>query len=283
MPFSFPSSPSVGATSTQNGRSYTYAGNNVWELTPASGGGSLSATVTIPAVGDQYWDSTVLLLKGDGNLTDSSSFARTVTNYGAAATGTAKFGSNSLSFSGSSSYLRVAGSSAFSLPGDFTIETWVYFNGAPTTAYNGMYGALIASSYPGPGVNPGWQFRINGTSSAYNNINIYTGETDLNWSATFNLNQWHHVAVRRSGSTITAWVDGVQTGSAITNTDSMSPSSANDLWVGRLDLSTYEFQLNGLLDDFRITKGVARTITVPTATYGTGAYTAPQTLPVVFT
>jgi titin len=39
MPLSFPSSPTVGQTSTQNGRSYTYAGNNVWELTPASGGG----------------------------------------------------------------------------------------------------------------------------------------------------------------------------------------------------------------------------------------------------
>lgn len=41
MPLSFPTSPSptVGQTSTQNGRSYTYAGNNVWELTPAAGGG----------------------------------------------------------------------------------------------------------------------------------------------------------------------------------------------------------------------------------------------------
>ena len=39
MPFSFPSSPTVGQTSTQNGRSYRYAGNNVWELA-VSGGGS---------------------------------------------------------------------------------------------------------------------------------------------------------------------------------------------------------------------------------------------------
>ncbi len=32
MPFSFPASPAVGATSTQNGREYRYAGNNAWEL-----------------------------------------------------------------------------------------------------------------------------------------------------------------------------------------------------------------------------------------------------------
>jgi hypothetical protein len=32
MPFSFPASPSVGQTSTQNSRQYVYVGNNAWEL-----------------------------------------------------------------------------------------------------------------------------------------------------------------------------------------------------------------------------------------------------------
>jgi len=36
MALSFPASPSVGATSTQNGRQYVYAGNNVWELVATS-------------------------------------------------------------------------------------------------------------------------------------------------------------------------------------------------------------------------------------------------------
>lgn len=48
MPFSFPSSPTVGQVSTQNGRSYTYAGNQVWELTPAAGGSGLSWS-SVPA------------------------------------------------------------------------------------------------------------------------------------------------------------------------------------------------------------------------------------------
>jgi hypothetical protein len=43
MPFSFPASPAVGATSTQNGREYRYAGNNTWELVAASGGLSWSS------------------------------------------------------------------------------------------------------------------------------------------------------------------------------------------------------------------------------------------------
>jgi hypothetical protein len=249
-------------------------------------GGSLSGSVTIPASGDQYWANTALLLKGD-DLTDSSSYARTVTAYGnAAATGTAKYGVNSLAFDGSGDYLRVAGSSAFAFPGDFTLEAWVYFNAA-SASFDGAYGACLMATYPtGQGGNQGWQLRINGTSTAFNTINVYTGTTDLNWSATFNLNQWHHVAVTRSGSSIRAFVDGVQVGSTVNNSDDMSPGATTDLWIGQLNASPYLFSLNGRLDDLRVTKGTARytaNFTPPAAALGTGAYTAAQTLPVTVT
>ena len=49
MPFSFPSSPSVGATSTQNGRTYTYAGNNVWELAASGGEDTVLRALFVPA------------------------------------------------------------------------------------------------------------------------------------------------------------------------------------------------------------------------------------------
>jgi len=278
--------PSVGSAATlyhaiNTSRIYFYDASGVYVEVGTSGGGgsgSLSASVTIPSTGDQYWDSTVLLLKGDGSLTDSSSYGRTITNYGAAANGTAKYGSSSLSFSGSSSYLRVTGSSAFSLPGDFTLESWVYFNAAPSS-FDGAYGACIMATYPaGSG---GWQLRINGTSTSYTTINLYTGITDLNWTGTFAINQWHHVAVTRSGSSVKAFINGVQAGSTATCSDSMD-SYSGDVWIGRLNAPPYYFQLNGLLDDLRITKGVARAFTPPVATAAIGTYTAPQTLPVVF-
>jgi hypothetical protein len=41
---SFPASPTVGQTSTQNGRTYTWTGY-AWELVPASSSGGLNPIV----------------------------------------------------------------------------------------------------------------------------------------------------------------------------------------------------------------------------------------------
>jgi hypothetical protein len=73
MPFSFPASPSVGATSTQNGREYRYAGNNVWELVAASGGGltwsavPASATASGTAGEIAYDGSNLYIATGTNN------------------------------------------------------------------------------------------------------------------------------------------------------------------------------------------------------------------------
>jgi hypothetical protein len=56
MPLSFPASPTVGQTSTQNGRTYTWSGY-AWKLAASSGGsGSVDVyefanTVNFPATG----------------------------------------------------------------------------------------------------------------------------------------------------------------------------------------------------------------------------------------
>jgi len=258
VPASDTSSGTSGQIAYDDNYLYVATNTNVWKRTALS--------MWSP---DPYFSSVSLLMHGDGNITDSSSNNTSVTSYGATSTGPAKFGSNSLLFSGSSSYLIVPGSTVFSLPGDFTLETWVKFTSL-SSAYNGAYGANIMSTYPGAGANPGWQFRINGSSSGYDRVNIYTGTTDLNWSYAFSLNTWYHVAITRSGSSMKVFVNGSQAGSTITNSDDMSPTYNNNLWIGRLNLSTYEFQLYGLLDDIRITKGVSRynnTFTPPISSF----------------
>jgi hypothetical protein len=238
----------------------------VWSLREAE---RFRRAGTWPTLPDPYFSDVVLLLHFDNNLTDSSSNPKTVTAYNsAAATGGAKYGSNALSLNGTNQYLRAAASADYALPADFAIEAWVYLTGA-SQSYSSFHAAVIAAPYPGGGSpNAGWQVRINGTSTGYDRIYLYTGTTEIEWNATINLNQWHYVAISRHSGTIRAYLDGDQVGSSVSNSDNMSPTNNADLWIGAMDLGGFEFRLPGRIDELRITKGTARgytgsTIPVP--------------------
>ena len=291
MPLSFPASPTVGQTSTQNGRQYVYAGNNTWELVAASGGGSLSATVTIPAAGDQYWESVGLLLRGNGSnngtiFADTGPAAKSVTRVGSTVTSTAqsKFGGASLYFDGSDSVLEVG--SAYDADvagfgtGDFTIEMW--FRTASTSRVS-VLSAYNAAASPATGL----VLQLNkddGGGPISGSINFGYGDSSLvsttggKWST----NTWHHLAVVRSGTALVIYVDGVSQGSATNSTDI---ASGTKLSLGGLFAGGYIQDYTGYIDDVRITRAArfTGTFTPPTATYQVGAYTAAQTLPVTIT
>lgn len=240
-----------------------------WTVTPAE-----KTPVDKQGIG-----SVSLLLHGNGTngsttITDSSPTPKTVTAVGNAQISTAqsKFGGASLLFDGNGDYLNIPDSIDWNLPGDFTVEAWVYLT-AYSASYLGAFGATIVSQYfsnAGQGPDQGWQLRINGTASSYTTINVYTGRTDLNFATTVSLNAWTHVAVTRSGSSIRAFVNGTQAGSTITNSDPFTESTTRQLWIGGLNDPTYRFWLSGYIDDLRITKGVARyttNFTPPTASF----------------
>jgi hypothetical protein len=291
MPFSFPASPTVGQTSTQNGRQYVYAGNNTWELVAASGGGSLSATVTIPAAGDQYWDSVKLLLRGNGSnngtiFADTGPAAKSVTRVGSTVTSTAqsKFGGASLYFDGSDSVLEVGSAYDTDIAGfgtgDFTIEMW--FRTASTSRMSVLSAYNVAAS-PATGL----VLQLNkddGGGPISGSINFGYGDSSLvsttggKWST----NTWHHLAVVRSGTALVIYVDGVSQGSATNSTDI---ASGTKLSLGGLFAGGYIQDYTGYIDDVRITRAAryTGTFTPPTATYQIGTYTAAQTLPVTIT
>jgi hypothetical protein len=119
MPFSFPASPTVGATSTQNGRQYVYAGNNVWELVAASGGGGSVITAAsvsaFPATGsasnlyitteDQRiwrWDATASIYVESGPIGGGFAFASVPES--ASATGVA----GSIAYDNASGFFYIA-------------------------------------------------------------------------------------------------------------------------------------------------------------------------------
>lgn len=192
---------------------------------------------------------------------DASSPPKSLTAHGTAKISTlqSKFGGSSLLLNGSSDYVTTPYSSDFDLPEDFTISAWVCFTGYSDSYGIAGYGGAIATRYlAGASPDAGWQFRINGTASSYNSINIYTGRTDLNFGGfTIPLNTFTHVEVTRQGSSIRAFVNGVQAGSTATNADPFTRSGNNELRIGGLDDAGFKFYFRGHINDLLIVKGAA--------------------------
>jgi hypothetical protein len=143
----------------------------------------------------------------------------------------------------------------FAIDGNFTVEMWVYFNNTTTYVFFDMRG--IGTAAPN---NP-----VLFWSNSASKIQAYINDDFRITSGTLNTAQWYHVALTRSGTTVTLYVDGVSQG---TYTYSASITQ-QALYVGTgSGLGSF----NGYIDDLRITKGFARytaNFTAPTAPFPT--------------
>ena len=155
-------------------------------------------------------------------------------------------------FSGSGS-LTAASNTAFSLTGDFTIECWVYLTTATGTK-------TIYTNRTSGGNASGLAWVTQSGSQA---MSIYTaGGFSLTSSISIPLNAWTHVALTRSGSTMTQWVNGAS-GGTVTNSSSFTDAQC---YIG-VNNSSGEYW-PGYITDFRIVKGSAvytTTFTPPTS------------------
>lgn len=250
--FSDGTSTATAATVTglTNGTAYVFrvAGVNGVGTGPYT---SASASLT-PAEGDQYFSNVALLLHGDGNLTDSSSYGRTVTANGNVVTSAAaKFGSASIGFGGSSSDYLTIPSDAATFTGDFALEAWIY-------------PASDAAAVPWSILENAAQFNLwgNGTMEIYMgghllSINVGTVATE----------QWHHIAFVRSGSTTRGYFNGVLKG-----TGSGSGTIGSGANTVGLKTTFGAASFKGRIDDYRITIGSDRgytgaSIPVPVAAF----------------
>jgi hypothetical protein len=168
-------------------------------------------------------------------------------------TTTKKFGTGSLEFDGSGDWLRVQGTpNLFNLStGDFTIECWFYAVSTGTSAIVQQGTTDWRISYTSSGV---MRYQVGA-----NSIQTSTGA--------FSFNTWTHLAICKSGTTTTLYLDGT---SRVTTTNSPT-NSGNPVYVGaNIDGGSPFWPLNGYIDDLRITKGVARytaNFTPPTAAF----------------
>lgn len=240
----------------------TTSAYGVWSLKQQRRALLGSAWPTVAPTDPDFADVS-LLLHGDGTdgsttFTDSSSNNFTVTANGNAQidTSVVKYGTGSMQFDGSGDYLGAGSNAEYAFgSGDFTIEMWVYRNGSQST-FAGL--ASTGSSFG----STNYQFGFGDS----NNIRfLIGGSTDFNiGSSTINDAQWYHIAVTRSGSTVRFFLDGVLTDSG-TNSNTLSDSL---LKIGVNRGGSIYF--SGYIDDFRITKGVARytaNFTPPTAAF----------------
>ena len=196
---------------------------------------------------DNSTNAFTITKNGDTSVKPFSPFSRSA-EYSIASNG------GSVYFNGSTDYLSVADNAAFAFgTGDFTIEAWIY----PTAT------AVFPIVSKGVSASTGFAFAL-GTTNKLNFL-ITTGTSaspTIASTATVLLNVWTHVAVVRSGTTVTMYINGVADG---TGTYATNLTTASILYVGiARDVTTYG---TGYLSNVRVIKGTAlytTTFTPPT-------------------
>jgi hypothetical protein len=149
---------------------------------------------------------------------------------------------NSVLFNGSSQYLTAPASTAWNFTGDWTWECWVY-----PTSITGFHTFL--SQWGGDSSLVFiWKMNSSGRMYLENSTTNYTAT-----STTIVANQWQHIALTRSGSTIRMFVNGVL--------DSNSPTSSGTYYgagvmrIGVLNGPVEYFA--GYISNMRVINGTA--------------------------
>ena len=220
----------------------------VWTYSGSTNGWIWNSIYT-SSIGEAYvgtGDTTVLYLKFDeATPIDSSVIPKTLTVVGTSQnTSDKKIGTSSRSFVSNNSYITVNHPDLALGTGNFTIESWVKYSSISSSSANGLFMVNTGGL--------GGQGQLN-TNRQNGMLLQSTVIPQVSVSSTFApINTWHHLAITRSGNTFTIWVNGVARGST-TSTFNLTGT----FWaIGTYNTSSYCW--NGLIDSFRITKGIAR-------------------------
>jgi hypothetical protein len=260
----------TGSTSFSIDRIAGYTGNGVTgylsNLRVTNAANSVSATPTTPLTAIT---NCVLLTCQSNRFVDNSTNAYTLTPAGSVSvspaipftlpTTVATYGSGY--FDGTGDYLTIPDNAVLDMgSSDFTIEGWVYI-----TATSGSLQTLVAKG-TGADNQASYHIALNGSTWVY-----YLSGTGSTWSiasgvtiGTYTINTWQHVALVRSGSTFTPYLNGV---AGTTTTSATALFDSNKVFsIGASDAGTA--LLTGYISNCRVVKGTAvytASFTPPTA------------------
>jgi hypothetical protein len=218
------------------------------------------------AVSDPDFASVSLLLHMDGTngsttFTDSSSNAVSITANADAqiTTSTFKFGTGSSTYDGTGDYLNTPSSSLFNFGAGsaFTVECFIKF---ASLATRNIYSQRIVGVYAA--------FEISQSSSGYSwligNASIDDWATNATSSTgLISIDTWYHTALVGDGTNVKFYHDGTE---VLTASQPAWTSGNRTMYIGGGGDNRHE----GQIDEFRVTKGVARytsAFTRPTAPF----------------
>lgn len=206
---------------------------------------------------------TMLHMDGDdGGTTFTDEIGKTWTPNGNVVTDTDryKFATSGALFDGDGDYLSTPDHADFDFgTGDFTVDFWWYSVG---DFASGEYVNFFLSADANDAwlyINYDWEnsrFQV----VAYPNSHLF--------SASLSKNTWYHIALTRNGTNLRLFVNGTQVGSTATNSTNIT--SANAVIIGTGYTHGTHTSVNGTIDEFRITKGLAiwtANFTAPSAEY----------------
>ena len=190
--------------------------------------------------------------KGEGLFElPTSRLGKTVTAYGDAQLSTLqkKIGTASLYLDGTGDYARCEGGSDFAFSGNFTAEAWIY----PTSVTGNRYLFSLGTETTG---------RYNLFLAAGVVTGNFFGSASTTFGGSISINTWTHIALVRSGSTITAYVNGTALGT--TETNSSTIGNTGQLTIGADNSGVNAFV--GYVDEVRISNTARYTATFTPAT-----------------
>lgn len=268
------------ATVTQG----TGASTNVFTITPStSSANSGTFTLTFRAsdgvnlasapaefslefsVVNSHYTSALITSVGVNNAVnntfiDSSSNSHTITASGDATQTTFspyRHGGYSIYHDGTGGdYIKTDTSADFAFgSNDFTVECWYY----PVSKAQNYPRILHFGEYWSNSRSWGLLDRHNSTNTKFT-VQSFALGTILESTTTVSNNQWYHLAVVRSGGTITLYVNGAAEGTYNISTNNY-PDASSTSYLSLLNVSDgsnlNEAQANGHLTDVRVIQGTA--------------------------